>query len=135
MVGSGHLLLAAWLCIAPTAALAETCADAFAEGHRPEIVNPKLAARTVPLCYEAFAVLHSGVSRTPLYAAERLTRDSVAAARRVDRVDAFHDEDALPAVDRARLEDYVRSGYDRGHMAPAGDMPTGTAQADRKSVV
>ena len=134
MVGPCHLLLAAWLCVAPTAALAEPCADAFAEGHRPEIVNPKLAARTVPLCYEAFAVLHSGVSRTPLYAAERLTRDSVAAARRVDRLDAFHDEDALPAVDRARLEDYVRSGYDRGHMAPAGDMPTGTAQAQSFSL-
>jgi endonuclease G len=134
MVGPRHLLLAVWLCVVPAAASAETCINAFADGHRPEIVNPKLTAHTVPLCFEAFAVLHSGVSRTPLYAAERLTRDSVAAARRVDRLDAFHDEDAVPAADRARLDDYVRSGYDRGHMAPAGDMPTATAQAQSFSL-
>lgn len=145
-----RLLLFAWLCVAPAAAvaggltegltegladgLANTCTDAFAEGQRPAITNPKLAARAVPLCFDAFAVLHSGVSRTPLYAAERLTRDSVSAARRVDRIDAFHDEDALPAADRARIEDYVRSGYDRGHMAPAGDMPTHAAQAQSFSL-
>jgi len=108
---------------------AQTCPDHFADGRRPDLVNPKLGRDTTPLCYEAFALLHSAVSRTPVYAAEHLTRMGVAAARRVDRVDAFHDEEALPETDRARLEDYVRSGFDRGHMAPAGDMPTGTAQA------
>ena len=50
-------------------------------GGRPVLTNPKLAVRTVPLCFEAFAVLHSGVTRTPLYAAEHLTRGSVAEAR------------------------------------------------------
>jgi endonuclease G len=128
------LLLPALLLAAPAAASAEGCAESFAEGRRPEITNPKLAERAVPLCYEAFALLYSGLSRTPIYAAERLTRDSIAAARRVDRVDAFHDEEALPAADRARLEDYVHSGYDRGHMAPAGDMPTGVAQAQSFSL-
>ncbi|MGU3363031.1 DNA/RNA non-specific endonuclease [Methylobacterium sp. M6A4_1b] len=128
------LLLPLLLLAAPAEAAAESCADSFAGGRRPEIGNPKLAERAVPLCYEAFALLYSGLSRTPLYAAERLTRDSVLAARRVDRVDAFHDEEALPAADRARLEDYVHSGYDRGHMAPAGDMPTGAAQAQSFSL-
>lgn len=109
---------------------AETCLGLFADGRRPVLTNPKLAAETTPLCYRAFAILHSGVSRTPLYAAERLTAASVRAARRVDRVDAFQDEDRLPASARARLDDYVHSGYDRGHMAPAGDMPTDEAQAE-----
>lgn len=110
-------------------AQAQTCSEQFAEGMRPDLVNPKLARQATPLCYAAFALLHSGVSRTPIYAAERLTRSSVAAARAVDRVDDFHDEDALPEAERAHLDDYVRSGFDRGHMAPAGDMPTGAAQA------
>jgi DNA/RNA endonuclease G (NUC1) len=92
------LLLSACLLAAPAGARGQDCADAFADGRRPDIVNPKLTERAVPLCYDAFALLHSGVSRTPLYAAEHLTRASVAAARRVDRVDAFHDEDALPTA-------------------------------------
>ncbi|BAU90566.1 DNA/RNA non-specific endonuclease [Methylorubrum populi] len=113
---------------------APACPVLFAEGQAPVLANPKLADRAVPLCFEAFAVLHSGASRTPLYAAERLTRRSVSAARRVERADAFHDEDRLPEDDRATLSDYVRSGYDRGHLAPAGDMPTPTAQAESFSL-
>jgi len=106
----------------------------FLDGVPPALRNPKLVARTVPLCFEAFAVLHSGTARGPLYAAERLTRAGVEAARRVERRDAFHEEDRLPAEDRADLSDYVRSGYDRGHLAPAGDMPTGEAQAQSFSL-
>lgn len=115
-------------------AQARTCPELFADGRRPDLVNPKLGANSVPLCYDAFGLLYSGISRTPVYAAEHLTRASVAAARMVDRVDAFHDEEALPEEDRSRLEDYVRSGFDRGHMAPAGDMPTGAAQAQSFSL-
>ncbi|QIJ74626.1 DNA/RNA non-specific endonuclease [Methylobacterium sp. NI91] len=113
---------------------APACPTLFADGRAPALTNPKLADRAVPLCFEAFAVLHSGASRTPLYAAERLTRRSVSAARRVERADAFHDEDRLPEDDRASLADYVRSGYDRGHLAPAGDMPTAVAQAESFSL-
>lgn len=100
----------------------------------PELSNRRLGRDIVALCYEGFAVLHSGISRTPLYAAERLTRARVAAARSVDRADAFREEDRLPVRDRSALRDYVRSGYDRGHMAPAGDMPTEAAQAESFSL-
>lgn len=112
----------------------ETCPTLFADGRTPALVNPKLAQQTIPLCYDAFAVLHSGVTRTPLYAAEHLTRQSVADARGVARDDAFHEETRLPPDGRAALEDYVRSGFDRGHLAPAGDMPTEPAQAQSFSL-
>lgn len=118
----------------PAARAEEACPALFATGQAPVLTNPKLAARTVPLCFEAFAVLHSGVTRTPLYSAEHLTRASVAAARTVARDDAFHEEPRLSADERAGLEDYVRSGYDRGHLAPAGDMPTLSAQAESFSL-
>ncbi|WP_342105401.1 DNA/RNA non-specific endonuclease [Methylobacterium sp. SI9] len=118
----------------PAARAEEACPALFATGQAPVLTNPKLAVRTVPLCFEAFAVLHSGVTRTPLYSAEHLTRASVAAARTVARDDAFHEEPRLPADERAALEDYVRSGYDRGHLAPAGDMPTLSAQAESFSL-
>lgn len=112
----------------------ESCPAVFAGGAMPVLRNPKLAARTVPLCFDAFAVLHSGTARTPLYAAERLTRAGIEAARRVDRIDSFHEEERLAPEARAELSDYVRSGYDRGHMAPAGDMPTDRAQAQSFSL-
>lgn len=133
LTGRGAALLVALL-LAPRAEAAETCPAFFAGGAAPALRNPKLAAQTVPLCFDAFAVLHSGASRTPLYAAERLTRAGIEAARRVDRVDAFHEEERLAPGQRADLSDYVRSGFDRGHMAPAGDMPTGEAQAQSFSL-
>lgn len=105
------------------AAQARACADAYLTGTPPALVNPKLAARTRPLCFSAFAVLHSGVTRSPLYVAEHLTRASVEAARRLSgRDNRFHPEERLPQVDRAELADYRGSGFDRGHMAPSGDM-------------
>ncbi len=112
----------------------ETCPNLFSDGTLPTLTNPKLSAGATFLCFDAFAILYSGVSRTPLYAAEHLTRVSVAAARRVERADSFHDEDRIPPDARARVEDYVHSGYDRGHMAPAGDMPTPQAQSQSFSL-
>ncbi|SDA34482.1 endonuclease G [Methylobacterium sp. UNC378MF] len=112
----------------------DACPSLFADGRTPVLTNPKLAVRATPLCFEAFAVLHSGLTRTPLYAAEHLTRASVAAARAVARDDSFHEEARLPEDQRASLEDYVRSGFDRGHLAPAGDMPTMSAQAESFSL-
>jgi len=117
-----------------TPALADTCPALFADGRVPVLVNDKLAARTDFLCFDAFAVLHSALTRTPLYSAEHLTRASVADARAVARDDSFHEETRLPPDGRARLEDYVRSGFDRGHLAPAGDMPTLDAQAQSFSL-
>ncbi len=110
------------------------CPRHFAQGQPPQIVNPKLKPRTQALCYEAFAVLHSGISRTPLYAAERLTRQNLESAQELTRKDSFHAEDRLPERDRAELSDYQRSGYDRGHLAPNADMPTRKAQAESFSL-
>lgn len=127
--------LAASIALAATPArAAEACPALFADGRAPVLVNPKLAARAVPLCFTAFAVLHSGLTRTPLYAAEHLTRDSVADARGVARDDAFHEEPRLAGDARASLGDYLRSGFDRGHLAPAGDMPSAAAQAQSFSL-
>ncbi len=106
------------------------CPQFFARG-TPPAAPP--APRRRELCYEAFAVLHDGVSRTPLYVAQRLTRRSIEDAdeRRADR---FFADARLPSGERAELDDYKRSGYSRGHMAPAGDMPTPTAMAQSFSL-
>lgn len=90
--------------------------------------------RTRELCFEAFAVLHSGLTRTPLYSAEHLTRDRVDAAANLPRINTFHPETRLPPADRSTLADYKASGYDRGHMSPNHDMPTASAQQESFSL-
>jgi len=110
----------------------EVCPRHALGGRPPALVNAKLAQKARPLCYRAFSLLHSGVTRTPLWVAERLTRAGVTSAVAMEgRSDRFHAEPRLPVSERAELEDYRRSGYDRGHMAPSGNMP-GRA-ADRES--
>ena len=118
-----------------TSVLAGTdCPQHFAAGQPPVVTNPKFQPRTQPLCFRAFAVLHSGLSRTPLYSAEYLTRKNLKNAAKLSRKDSFHSEDALPERDRAELSDYERSGYDRGHMAPNADFANRKAQAESFSL-
>lgn len=117
------------------AVLANTgCPQNFAAGQAPIITNPKLKARTQEVCFEAYAVLHSGLSRTPLYSAEHLTEKNLAAAKTLSRKDSFHAESALPAGDRAELSDYARSGFDRGHMSPNANFGSRSAQAESFSL-
>ena len=74
------------------------------------------------------------MTRTPLWAAEHLTPDRLRAAAALPRKNSFHAEAALPAGERAELADYAGSGYDRGHMAPDGDMPDAQAEGESFSL-
>lgn len=131
-----NLLTAFLLLLFSAAATAQTtaCLEHFANKAAPELTRPALQKQTIGLCFEAFALMHSGVSRTPLWVAEKLTRESLIRAKSVKRDDNFHAETTLPPQDRAELHDYARSGFDRGHMAPAADMPTLNAQHESFSL-
>jgi endonuclease G len=120
--------------VAITHAQTTGCDKHFFQKVTPEFTRKALQASSVGLCFEAFAVMHSGVSKTPLWSAQYLTRESLKAAKAVQRVDSFHPEEALPPGHGAELADYARSGFDRGHMAPAADMPTKLAQHESFSL-
>ncbi|WP_300475555.1 DNA/RNA non-specific endonuclease [Acidovorax sp.] len=106
------------------------CPQFFPNG-TPPAVPPQPRLRE--LCYEAFAVLHSGSTKTPVFVVQRLTRQSMEDADE-KRAKRFFADARLPSAERAELEDYKNSGYSRGHMAPAGDMPTPTAMAQSFSL-
>ena len=86
------------------------------------------------LCFEEFAVLHSGQTKTPLYTAQRLNARMLKKAAKLGRSDKFYEEARLPEAERALLADYRRSGLSRGHMAAAGDMATRFGKAQSYSL-
>jgi endonuclease G len=110
----------------------EQCRQLFADQSPPVILQTQ-AKETRALCFTAFAVLHSGQSRTPLYVAEKLNRKTLQAAHQ-KRKDKFFADARLPRAERAELDDYKGSGYDRGHMAPAADMTTPESMAQSFSL-
>ena len=98
-----------------------SCRQVFANLTPPVLSQPS-AMQPRALCFNAFAVMHSGKSHTPLYVAERLNSGILMDARNYQRSDKFFADARLPRAERAELEDYRGSGFDRGHMAPAADM-------------
>ncbi|MBF0659333.1 DNA/RNA non-specific endonuclease [Psychrobacter sp. NG25] len=110
------------------------CSESFYGGVYPEFTNDKLSSKTQALCMDGFAVMYSGVSRTPLWSAEHLDRKRLQQAKEIDREDSFHEESKLPDSARASLSDYSGSGYDRGHLAPNADMANRSQQYDSFSL-
>lgn len=110
------------------------CSQSFYGGVYPEFTNTKLKKDTQALCMDGFAVMYSGVSRTPLWSAEHLDRTRLQQAKQIDREDSFHEESKLPKSARASLSDYSGSGYDRGHLAPNANMANRSQQYDSFSL-
>jgi endonuclease G, mitochondrial len=75
------------------------------------------------LCSNHFAVLHSGLSKTPLVVVERLNSALLADAQGEGRTNEFFPDTRLPSGQRSEIEDFKRSGLDRGHLASAADQP------------
>ncbi|KIM49006.1 hypothetical protein M413DRAFT_92795 [Hebeloma cylindrosporum] len=85
--------------------------------------NPGPIADT--LIRKAYVAGYDRRLRHPAWTAEHLTRASLSrpdGEPSGDRSNSKFVEDGdIPSTFRARLQDYFRSGYDRGHMVPAAD--------------
>ncbi|MCD6026877.1 MAG: non-specific endonuclease [Solimicrobium sp.] len=109
------------------------CTQFFWQERIPVIQNEKMLLSSA-LCFSEFAILHSGRSKTPIYTAERLNKNTLKQAYLYQRTDQFYAEPRLLRARRAELSDYRGSGFDHGHLVPAGDSTTEESMAQSFSL-
>ena len=60
-------------------------------------------------------------TRNPAWVAEHITPESLALKNGDRKNSDFFEDETIPSMFRAKIKDYFRSGYDRGHQVPAAD--------------
>jgi endonuclease G, mitochondrial len=124
------IAFAAGIALSSATSAVSLCTQHFAGARAPQINNAALARSATELCNQSYASVHSGESKTPIYTAEYLTRRNLEGASEQVRVNNFRADNRLPRSSRAELADYSRSGFDRGHLAPSGNMPDEQSQSE-----
>ncbi|MDE1917080.1 MAG: DNA/RNA non-specific endonuclease [Sphingomonadales bacterium] len=119
--------------IEPVAASQAACGRNLYQGAQPHLPD-KMASGLTLVCYQGYASASSAITRTPLWSAEHLTARRIELARATERTSAFFPEPSLNPESRGELIDYRRSGFDRGHLSPSGDMPGHEAQRESFSL-
>lgn len=72
--------------------------------------------------HQEFLTCFDRQTRNPYWVLEHITKESLKRRDGVDRKKSvFKEDETIPLKFRARLRDFFRSGYDRGHNAPAAD--------------
>ena len=105
------------LTFASTVAFAIDCTALVPYGY-PVISKP--TESTQVLCRRMYVLEHSPTRKTAYWSAENIFGPNVMIEGK--RNDAFKADPDVKSGDRAELEDYYKSEYDRGHLAPVGNM-------------
>lgn len=85
-------------------------------------VQPISPTTTEEYCMDRFVVQFSLQMKTPLWSAQRLTREDVRENKAKPRINNFHSENMLPIIYQAKNKDYENSGFDRGHLTAYKDQ-------------
>lgn len=103
------------------------CSDQFPQQRALQVSAVSAQWAPLALCSDAFAVLYSGLTKTPMVVVEKLNRVRLQSAAGLERTDQFYADTRVPEKWRADLADYQGSGFDRGHLAAAANQPTAQA--------
>jgi len=107
----------------------DACKDLFPGGQIPVTQE-----RGRDLCFDGFAVYYSPAAKKPIYTIEKLNAKNLGMETHQERTNQFYEEARLPIAERSLLSDYARSGYDRGHNAPALNRRSPEAMAESFSL-
>jgi len=115
--GAAATLLAARLQETPQAVAARPTAASSAAVSHPALAHG-LPTRERVRAFAGHVLGYDCATRNPAWVLERLTKEDVHGEG--DRkVSKFKEDQLIERRFRSKLSDYARSGYDRGHMAPA----------------
>ena len=81
---------------------------------------PSVPSDTTTICRKAYLLNHDGNAKIAVWTAHTLTAKNAIGC--LPREDAFAADQSLPKGKRAELADYLRSGYDQGHMVSNADL-------------
>jgi len=90
----------------------------YAQGDHLKFGNPGGHGRI--LDKEFFIISHDNALKIPDWVGYHLKKED--AEKTGPRVNDFHPDEELAPNERSELKDYKKSGFDRGHMAPANDF-------------
>ena len=108
----------------------KACADLHPYG-LPRANEQALTARSYYTCRLGYGGQYDPVTKTPRWIAEKLDRSSLEGEANRKGMD-FEEDQQIPAAHRSTLNDYRRSGLNRGHLAAAADF-RGSTEMMRQS--
>ncbi|CCK68601.1 ribonuclease KNAG_0B01540 [Huiozyma naganishii CBS 8797] len=68
-----------------------------------------------------FISCYNRQTRNPYWVLEHLTPECLSSRNADRKGSVFKEDEQIPEMFRAKLQDYFRSGFDRGHQVPAAD--------------
>ena len=87
----------------------------------PEPTYATVKQRAFYTCRAGYAGMFDPLEKTPVWIAEHITKDSVIGHANRKGMD-FAEDPQIPHGSQGHREDYKRSGFDMGHLAPAADF-------------
>jgi endonuclease G len=78
-------------------------------------------------CYEQYVLHYNFDLKSAVWVGEHLYPKETFVN---NRVNSFRENKAIPELNRTTLQDYIEPNFDRGHLAPSGDMTNPTSQRE-----